>query len=834
MASSLYQNSGPGRPPPAASYRQNQHHPAPPPAHLGAPNRYSYGSGLPPPPPQPPAAAAYSSGGPPPPMVYNPSYAYGSGLHHSSASYGGVLPQGQFHSSHRHPPYPISSLPSSSLPATPSIVPSALSQPSHHSLPFSSSSNSVRQPSHPPYYPSSLPPLPRQLPHPASHPSSSHGKFSSSFSQQPLPPPSPPPPAQDSMTSSIPLSSHGDPSSNQPPVASGRLNPSQGNHNLPQNSWGAAGRETSITGRFNSGQGNHDLSQNHWGIEREAGSIDASRGNWSSARDITAIHPSQGAWSLSSPQAAVPHQPSEQGIANSQGPTVGTVPTQFPVTTKLSKPVGGMETSRPASALRADNRFESEQRRRDWKKRENERKKIEENRREKETQSSTMLQKTATSLLTKFVPSSKNAHADQKSLPSTEKVENRLKRPSTFLCKIRFRNELPDPLAQPKLLHGTIEKDQYTKYMVTSLENSYKHRLLVEPDLGIPLDLLDITVYNAPKVKPPMDPEDEELLVDDEFTPTKVDSIRKKDRPTDKGVAWLVKTQYISPVSLDHAKQPLTEKQAKELKERREGRGDFLETLNDREQQIQSIEESFIVAKDRPVHQTKPGLEPVEILPLLPDFDRLDDQLVHIVFDGEPTVDSELHSKLDTSLREELESKAIMKSFVLPGTETQRPEKFLAYMVPKIEEVVRDIYDDDDDDEIQYTWVREYHWDIRAEDAHNTLTYLFSFGEESARYLPLGTKLTVQKKKAKEGRSKDEVESQYAIPSSVTVRRRGVAHEEEQEMGRQRHSLMEGLTSATQETGHAKRRQSPDAEMPPSKRKVSNADMSDDDDGLSV
>jgi hypothetical protein len=32
-------------------------------------------------------------------------------------------------------------------------------------------------------------------------------------------------------------------------------------------------------------------------------------------------------------------------------------------------------------------------------------------------------------------------------------------------------------------------------------------------------------------------------------------SIRKKDRPTDKGVAWLVKTQYVSPINLDPAKQ---------------------------------------------------------------------------------------------------------------------------------------------------------------------------------------------------------------------------------------------------------------------------------------
>ena len=109
-----------------------------------------------------------------------------------------------------------------------------------------------------------------------------------------------------------------------------------------------------------------------------------------------------------------------------------------------------------------------------------------------------------------------------------------------------------------------------------------------------------------------MDPEDEELLRDDEKLPSaRTEIIRKKDRPTDKGVAWLVKTQYISPISLDPAKQvyylffmirygrksfectevvdvlslswqALTEKQAKELKEMRDGKKDMLENLNDR------------------------------------------------------------------------------------------------------------------------------------------------------------------------------------------------------------------------------------------------------------
>jgi len=65
-------------------------------------------------------------------------------------------------------------------------------------------------------------------------------------------------------------------------------------------------------------------------------------------------------------------------------------------------------------------------------------------------------------------------------------------------------------------------------------------------------------LYSPPSVRPPLAPEDEDLLRDDEaVTPMKKDGIKRKERPTDKGVAWLVKTQYISPLSMESAKQVL-------------------------------------------------------------------------------------------------------------------------------------------------------------------------------------------------------------------------------------------------------------------------------------
>ncbi|CAB4272514.1 unnamed protein product [Prunus armeniaca] len=352
---------------------------------------------------------------------------------------------------------------------------------------------------------------------------------------------------------------------------------------------------------------------------------------------------------------------------------------------------------------------------------------------------------------------------------SSERTENRLKKPTTFVCKLKFRNELPDPSAQPKLMSLKKDKDQYTKYTITSLEKTYKPKLFVEPDLGIPLDLLDLSVYNPPSVRSPLALEDEELLRDDvAATPVKNNGIRRKERPTDKGVAWLVKTQYISPLSMDSARQSLTEKQAKELREMKGGRN-ILDNLNDRERQIKEIEASFEACKSRPVHATNKNLYPVEVLPLLPDFERYEDQFVLAAFDGAPTADSEIYSKLDQSGHDAYESRAIMKSYKVTGADPGNPEKFLAYMVPSPNELSKDPYDESED--VSYSWVREYHYDVRGDDVHDPTTYLVSFDEEEARYAPLPTKLVLRKKRSKEGKTSDEVEH-FPAPSRVTVRQR--------------------------------------------------------------
>ncbi|PWA42637.1 RNA polymerase II associated factor Paf1 [Artemisia annua] len=247
----------------------------------------------------------------------------------------------------------------------------------------------------------------------------------------------------------------------------------------------------------------------------------------------------------------------------------------------------------------------------------------------------------------------------------------------------------------------------------------------------------------------------------------KKDGLKRKERPVDIGMSWLVKTQYISPLSTDAARQSFAEKHAREL---RETRGhDILDSLNSREKKITDIMSSFEACKSLPVHATNNKLQPVEILPLFTDFERWNDQFVVATFDGAPAADSESYNKMDKSVRDAHESQAIMKSFVASTSGSDKPDKFLAYMVPSVGELSKDIYDEDEN--ISYTWVREYHWDVRGEDADDPTNFLVAFGESEARYMPLPTKLMLRKKRARDGKSSDEVEH-FPVLASVTVRQR--------------------------------------------------------------
>lgn len=60
---------------------------------------------------------------------------------------------------------------------------------------------------------------------------------------------------------------------------------------------------------------------------------------------------------------------------------------------------------------------------------------------------------------------------------------------------------------------------------------------------------------------------------------------------------------------------------------------------------------------------------------------------------------------------------------------------------------------------------------MRGEDVDDPTNFLVAFGESDARYMPLPTKLILRKKRAREGKTSDEVEH-FPVPATITVRQR--------------------------------------------------------------
>ena len=64
----------------------------------------------------------------------------------------------------------------------------------------------------------------------------------------------------------------------------------------------------------------------------------------------------------------------------------------------------------------------------------------------------------------------------------------------------------------PKMLVAVLQPEKLAAFNITTLEQDMRQDLIVEPDLGIPISLLDTERYAVPDHRPPLAPEDAVLL----------------------------------------------------------------------------------------------------------------------------------------------------------------------------------------------------------------------------------------------------------------------------------------------------------------------------------
>lgn len=356
---------------------------------------------------------------------------------------------------------------------------------------------------------------------------------------------------------------------------------------------------------------------------------------------------------------------------------------------------------------------------------------------------------------------------------------------SDFVCRVKYNNSLPDIPFDAKFITYPFEGNRFIHYKPTSLERSYKHDLLTEPDLGVTIDLIDPDTYSVTNNE--LHPADEKLL-EEEFT---VQADHKRQRQHTKNVTWLRKTQYISTEfnRFQTCNDMVETKVGYNVKKKMKG----IDLYKDRETQIQAIEGSFEAAK-KPItaHHSNPRLKPVDIFPVFPDFNFWHMPCAHVIFDTEPTP----RGKSEAPTVDE------MSHAMIRGMEDESGDQFVAYFLPSEETLRKRKREEDDvsniskDDESDYKLAREYNWSVKNKASTGyEENYFLAFRQgEGVFYNELQTRVKLNKRRAKGGaggissavsklivRNREPMDAELQLQKSRLAQLENLAQEEEAE-----------------------------------------------------
>uniref|UniRef100_T1JIF2 RNA polymerase II-associated factor 1 homolog n=1 Tax=Strigamia maritima TaxID=126957 RepID=T1JIF2_STRMM len=340
-----------------------------------------------------------------------------------------------------------------------------------------------------------------------------------------------------------------------------------------------------------------------------------------------------------------------------------------------------------------------------------------------------------------MAPTIQSGHMSQR-----ENRQRAIDRKSELVCRIKYCNTLPDIPFDPKFITYPFESNRFVSYNPTSLERNYKHELLTEHDLGVTIDLINPETYAVDpngKEKLQLDLADERLLEEDVVAPQ--DSKRSQHHA--KRVSWLRRTEYISTEftrfqpSSDKTETKVGYNVKKFFKEQ--------DLYMDRDSQIKAIDKTFDDAKITvEKHYSKPGVTPVEVLSIYPDFDLWRYPCAQVIFDSDP-------APANRSVNVQIEE---MSQAMIRGVMDESGEQFVAYFLPTEETTTkrkRDIDDSveyRDEEEYDYKMAREYNWNVKNKASKGyEENYFFVFRETGVYYNELETKVRLSKRRVKAG-----------------------------------------------------------------------------------
>lgn len=334
------------------------------------------------------------------------------------------------------------------------------------------------------------------------------------------------------------------------------------------------------------------------------------------------------------------------------------------------------------------------------------------------------------------------------------------KKDTRFLCNVRFKNELPEIPSDPKMLLSQLNLDEIGAFKLFSIEKGLKKDVKFPLDMNLPLSSLYIEQYDIYSGDT-LDPKDAPLLDvrSDVVTHEGSGGRTRKNVPN---APWLMRTKYISNESgavgnrkvggvdgSDHAVVPL-------------------------EDQIREIEDSFRVAKSKPVHPKNKSLVPVDVKAILPDEDLENWPLVLVNFDGDPVESMKLEDPGVGETRrfaQGMHLKTLVKQ-----DDDGKGEKFTVLLAPRDTSAV------DNHDTIpgallqgEYDWMRTYASNVRIDDRNQT--FLFRTSGKNVEYADLSTKLFLRKRK--KSKSQGETDAIESLKPAKFVLRRHTEDEDE-------------------------------------------------------
>lgn len=360
--------------------------------------------------------------------------------------------------------------------------------------------------------------------------------------------------------------------------------------------------------------------------------------------------------------------------------------------------------------------------------------------------------------------------------------------PSDYQCKLKFQNTLPDIPFDPKFIMVPSEFNKYAQYKTTSLERNYKYQPLhTDAQLGIPIDLIDASVYTTPKNKIAVPEEDQDLLIPlgQQEQEQKKATTLKRYRPN---AAWLRKTEYLSLLNENtfgrpqkrNSTTPSKSLQSQSSNINNENGSNGVLPIQQFENDVELVENTFDLIKERTfVHPNNPDLKPVSIMSVLPDFDHWANNYTEVNFDHDP-MDPIPPSLADSELDEFVEKQEQARS---SGIVKGITDKFVYFITP---DIVQDVNDNNsrkrlksnaDANITEYKMQKVLTSDIFA-DKDNENFFLF-VKNNTVYYNRLKTKVNLKRIKSRE--DKQLVDERIGKPESISYEIRQLSDKEKED-----------------------------------------------------